>query len=109
MTTGHTNDWSDLTGVTTWTAAYDYVHDRYQAYYAGGLGEAQAGRERAVLENQRPKAARRLPLVTAALAIAVVLLASYLLLQDTAPPAREAPAGEPLKLKLEFAFPAARR
>ena len=42
MTTGRTNDWSELTGVTTWTAAYDYVHDRYQAYYAAGLGAALA-------------------------------------------------------------------
>jgi hypothetical protein len=31
---------NDLTGVTTWSAAYDYFHDRYQEYYATGLDEA---------------------------------------------------------------------
>ena len=34
----------ELTSVTTWTAAYDYYHDRYQSYYLAGLREALQGR-----------------------------------------------------------------
>jgi hypothetical protein len=59
--------------------------------------------------GRRGASAPRVPLAVAVLAAAVIGLASYLFLQDHQAPAPEARPGEPLKLKLEFAFPAARR
>jgi hypothetical protein len=53
---------------------------------------------------------RRLPLVAAALALAVAAAATFLfVITREAPMPEIRAAGEPLKLKLEFAFPAARR
>ena len=51
----------------------------------------------------------RLPVVVAVLALAVAGLGAYIFLHQEAVVAPEARPGEPLKLKLEFAFPAARR
>jgi hypothetical protein len=68
--------------------------------------------ERLALEQRHARLRpRRLPLVAAVLALAVAGLASFVFLQTREPPVQAAfqPAGEPLKLKLEFAFPAARR
>ena len=50
-------------------------------------------------------------LVAAALAVAIAVVATYVFMaaQEPAPQASFQPAGEPLKLKLEFAFPASRR
>jgi hypothetical protein len=63
---------------------------------------------KARLAQLRP---RRLPLVAAGLAIGVALLAAFVFVvtQEPPVPASFQPVGEPLKLKLEFAFPAARR
>jgi hypothetical protein len=59
---------------------------------------------------QLPPPSRRLPLVAAVLAITVTVGAGLLYFYASQPPALpEGPRGEPLKLKLEFAFPAARR
>lgn len=56
-------DLSDLAGVTTWTAAYDYCHDRYQSYYSTGLSLAL--REAGVPLTSRPLS--RLPYALRAL------------------------------------------
>jgi hypothetical protein len=79
-----------------------------------GEAVARAGslqQETRALKNLRP--ARRWPWIAAGAAV-VGLTIAYGIFERTHPaqapaPALEMPAGEPLKLKLEFAFPAARR
>jgi hypothetical protein len=58
------------------------------------------------LSELRP---RRLPLMAAALALAVAAVAGYVFVVTEAPPqGRDAPAGEPLKLKLDYRLTSAR-
>jgi len=42
MTTSEPRHFEDLVAASAWTAAYDYFHDSYQAYYKTGLREALA-------------------------------------------------------------------
>ncbi|MGH8723577.1 MAG: hypothetical protein ACREU1_01865, partial [Burkholderiales bacterium] len=73
---------------------------------AGAVQRAAALKEeRAALARLRP-ARRGIWIVAGA---AVLAAAGYLLLVPRETPLPERPAGEPLKLKLEFAFPAAQR
>jgi hypothetical protein len=68
--------------------------------------------ERRALKERRARLRPwRLPLLAAVLALAVATLTGFVFLLTREPAVQTSfqPAGEPLKLKLEFAFPATRR
>ncbi len=73
--------------------------------------ETLKGERSALKERRAQLRPLRMPLLAAVLAVAVAALTSFVFVMTREPAVQTSfqPAGEPLKLKLEFAFPAARR
>ena len=74
----------------------------------GGFDQTRNLRQQRLALKEK-RVPRRLPLIAAGLTVAVIGAAAYLVLRHEELPPGVIRAGEPLKLKLEFAFPAAQR